>query len=69
MLAFLEREKKRDIEPYLREVYGKAEAHDGMLDYMDFPTFDTGNAGNGYGVQVDEDGTRRLWSRVVFFHK
>ena len=72
--AFLERERQRDagIEQHLRDVYATwpgSVRNDPIFDFMDYPVFDNGSAGVGFGVMVENRGPRWLWSRVYFAHK
>jgi hypothetical protein len=71
VMAFLQREQQRDTEAWLRECYGNADGfeHDIRFYGMDYPTFDNGTVASEYGLMIDRDNRRWLWSRAAFYHK
>jgi hypothetical protein len=68
------RERKRDAEAHLRDVYGRdrpdLEDHI-VFRLMDFSVFDQGTAHVDFGLMTTRDRTWHnwLWSRVAFSHK
>jgi hypothetical protein len=42
---------------------------DPVLRQVDYPAFDSGTLGMGFGLLIDDAGTVRLWSRVLHYHK
>lgn len=69
--AFAERERRRDVEAWLRGCYGKADGieHDIRFYGMDYPTFDNGSVDPEFGLMIDRDHLQWVWSRAVFHHK
>jgi hypothetical protein len=72
--AFLREEKTRfeqeDIEPHLRRLYGEVSEErlgDPRFHYIDYPGFDSGSMGVGFGLLVQRD--IWVWSRPVHYHK
>lgn len=72
--AFLRAEKTRfeqeDIEAHLRGLYGELapdRLRDPRFHYIDYPGFDSGTMGVGFGLLVQRD--IWVWSRAVHYHK
>ena len=72
--AWFARERASDatVEKHLRACYGafpQGERPPFPLRYMDYPVFDNGTACVHFGLMIDFDRTKWLWSRVAFAHK
>jgi hypothetical protein len=72
--AFMREEKTRfeheDIEPHLRRIYGELgpeHLRDLRFHHIDYPAFDSGTMGVGFGLLVQRD--IWVWSRAVHYHK
>jgi hypothetical protein len=74
MTAFLAHETARlaDVEGHLVHCYaGRPIGADPVFRLVDFPAFDNGTMGVGFGLLVEDPRSRvyRLWSRPVHAHK